>query len=69
MELSACNRLSGTVRWIVQGKVCAQVQLELPGGELITALITSEAVERLGLKEGTAALAVVKSSSVMIATP
>jgi len=37
-----------------------------PGGQVITASITKEAVEELGLAEGTAATVLVKSTEVML---
>jgi molybdopterin-binding protein len=43
------------------------VTIELKGGEEIVSIITNSSVERLGLKEGKEAYAVVKASSVMVA--
>ena len=49
-----------------KGATTAHVRLELPGGAAITASITNEAVDELGLKAGDQAYAVVKASDVMI---
>ncbi len=67
MKLSARNMLKGKVKKIVTGAVNSEVTLELKGGEEIVSIITNSSVERLGLKEGKEAYAVVKASSVMVA--
>jgi len=67
MKLSARNMLKGRVKKIVTGAVNSEVTLELKGGEEIVSIITNSSVERLGLKEGKEAYAVVKASSVMVA--
>ena len=67
MKLSARNMLKGKVKKIVTGAVNTEVTIELKGGEEIVSIITNSSVERLGLKEGKEAYAVVKASSVMIA--
>ena len=67
MKLSARNRLRGTVTSINRGEAIANVALDV-GGQRVVASITVEAVEELGLREGSAATAIIKSSDVMIAT-
>lgn len=62
---SARNRMSGTVRSVEVGGVMALVELEA-GPFLITAAITRDSVQELGLAPGTQATAVVKATSVMI---
>jgi len=66
MKLSARNVFKGKVKAIVMGVVNAEVTIELPGGTVITSVITKASVERLGLKEGKDAYAVVKASSVIV---
>ena len=66
MRLSARNVLAGKVLAARKGATTAHVRLELPGGAAITASVTNEAVEELGLKAGDQAYAVVKASDVMI---
>ncbi len=66
MKLSARNALPGTIVDIKKGMTTSHVVLDVAGIK-ITASITNEAVEDLGLKVGGAATAVVKSSDVMIA--
>ena len=65
MKLSARNRLPGTVVKITRGEAIANVVLDV-GGQRIVASITAEAVDELGLKEGSSATAVIKASDVMI---
>jgi molybdopterin-binding protein len=67
MKISARNVLKGKIVKITRGAVNSEVILELPGGTLITSIITKESVESLGLKVGKEAYAVIKASNVMIA--
>jgi len=67
MKLSARNRLKGKILEVKKGATTAHVRLEIAPGEVITASITNEAVEELGLKPGGTAMAIVKASDVMIA--
>jgi molybdopterin-binding protein len=67
MKISARNQLQGTVQSITRGDAIANVALEVAGQRLV-ASITVEAVEDLGLSEGTEVTAVIKASDVMIAT-
>ena len=50
-----------------KGATTAHVRLEIAPGQIVTASITNEAVDELGLKAGGTAIAVVKASDVMIA--
>ncbi len=65
MELSARNVLKAKVVKVVMGAVNAEVTLELPGGQQLTSIITIASAERLGLKEGKDAYAVIKASNIM----
>jgi molybdopterin-binding protein len=64
---SARNRFTGVVRSVEVGGVMALVELEA-GPFLVTAAITRDSVEELGLKPGVQATARVKATSVMIET-
>ncbi|GLY37647.1 molybdenum-binding protein [Amycolatopsis sp. NBRC 101858] len=68
MGLSIRNQLAGTVSAVTPGEVMATVKARLSGGQEITAAVTREAVEDLGLAEGTAVRALVKSTEVSLAT-
>jgi molybdopterin-binding protein len=64
-SFSARNRFSGTITSVEVEGVMALVEVEA-GPHRITAAITRDAVEELGLVEGTKATATVKATSVMI---
>ncbi|MEU0074367.1 TOBE domain-containing protein [Streptomyces sp. NPDC006332] len=68
MSLSIRNQLSGTVTASTPGEVMAMVKIRLTGGQNLTAAITREAAEELGLAAGTAVQALVKSTEVSLAT-
>ncbi|MEP6559875.1 MAG: TOBE domain-containing protein [Nakamurella sp.] len=68
MRLSTRNQLAGTVTEVNLGTVMATVKVRLDGGDqVVTASITKEAVEELGLSVGTATTVLVKSTEVMLA--
>jgi molybdopterin-binding protein len=64
-SFSARNRFPGTITSVEVAGVMALVEIQA-GPHLITAAITRDAVEELGLAEGTRATATVKATSVMI---
>jgi molybdopterin-binding protein len=66
--LSARNRLAGFVEEVRVDGLLAQVRLRV-GDQSITAVITSDAVRALKLRRGEDAIAIVKSTEVMIARP
>lgn len=68
MKMSARNVFKGKVAEVRPGKVNCEVVIEVPGGLQVVAMISKESAEHLGLKKGKAAYAVIKSSSVMVAT-
>lgn len=65
MKLSARNILKGKIVAVTKGATTAHVQIDV-GGTIVTASITNESVEELGLKTGMAAAAVIKASDVMV---
>jgi molybdopterin-binding protein len=67
MKLSARNQIPARVTSINQGEAVANVELDANGTRLV-ASITVEAVRDLGLEEGSAVVAVVKASDVLVAT-
>jgi molybdate transport system regulatory protein len=66
LKLSARNQLSGTVQSVKRGAVNAEVSLVLDGGTVMTAVVTNESVDTLGLVEGRRAVAAFKASSVIL---
>jgi len=63
--LSARNRFPGVVRSVEVDGVMALVEIEA-GPFRLTAAVTRDAVEELGLAEGVPATATVKTTSVMV---
>ena len=64
-SLSARNRFSGVVSSVEVDGVMALVEIEA-GPHRVTAAITRDAVEELGLAEGVEATVMVKATSVMV---
>jgi molybdopterin-binding protein len=67
MKLSARNIMPGKVVSIARGATTSHVKIEVAPGFVVTASITNESVDDLGLAVGKAATAVVKSSDVIVA--
>lgn len=68
MKLSARNVLKGHIMEIKKGAVAAQVRVDIGGGNVITSMITVDAVDDLGIKQGDQVAVVIKSTEVMLAT-
>lgn len=66
MKLSARNQIAGTIRAVKPGATTTHVTIEVVPTVTITASITNEASEELGLKPGMQAFAVIKASDVMV---
>ena len=67
MKISARNVLKGKVVGVEKGQTTAHVRIDIGGGKIVTASITNQAVDELGLKTGQEASAVIKASDVMVA--
>jgi molybdate transport system regulatory protein len=67
MQTSARNALRGTVTRITDGAVNAEVSLGLAGGVEIVAIVTRDSVAALRLAVGRPAIALIKSSFVVLA--
>jgi molybdopterin-binding protein len=65
MKLSARNVLTGKVVDVKKGQTTAHVRIDI-GKSVITASITNEAVDELGLKVGDEASAIIKASDVIV---
>jgi len=68
MKTSARNQFVGTVTAVKAGAVNDEVELQLAGGQRIVAIVTRQSTETLGLRTHMQAIALIKSSSVLIAT-
>jgi molybdopterin-binding protein len=67
MRLSTRNQLTGTITDVTLGSVMATVKVKLDGGEqIVTASITKDAAQDLGLEAGQPATVLIKSTEVMI---
>ncbi|MFC9392571.1 molybdopterin-binding protein [Streptomyces sp. NPDC057027] len=64
--ISIRNQLAGSVTEVSTGGAMASVKVSVEGGEL-TAAITKDAVEDLGLSPGTAVVALIKSTEISVA--
>lgn len=64
--ISARNQIAGTVVEVTEGAVNGHVAIETASGARIKGSITNEAIEALGLAQGAPAIAVVKSTDVMV---
>ena len=65
-HMSARNRFSGVVRDVKVEGLLAQVEIVVTEPTRVVAIVTRDAVEELGLKPGSPATAIVKSTSVMV---
>ncbi len=66
MALSGRNRLRGFVEEVRIDGLLGQVRLRI-GDQTLTAVVTSDALSELKLRRGDDALAIIKSTEVMIA--
>ena len=67
-DLSARNRLHGYIEEVRVDGLLAQIRLRV-GDQTLTAVVTADAVRALKFKRGDDAIAVVKSTEVMVARP
>lgn len=67
-DLSARNRLHGYIEEVRVDGLLAQVRMRV-GDQTLTAVVTSDAVKALKFKRGDDAIAIVKSTEVMVARP
>ena len=68
MRLSARNNIRARVTSITRGEATANVDLDA-GGLRLVASVTVEAVQELGLAEGSEVTAIIKASDVILAVP
>jgi molybdate transport system regulatory protein len=67
MRTSARNALRGVVEHVAEGAVNCEVALRIGAGLLLTAIVTRTSVEELDLRPGREAVALIKSSFVILA--
>ena len=66
MQLSGRNQLKGKITSVDLGAVMANIKIEVSEPNAITAVITKESAEKLGLAEGDDVTAIIKSTEVII---
>ena len=66
MQLSARNQLQGKITNVEKGTVMANIKIEVTEPNTITAIITKESAEKLGLAEGDDVTAIIKSTEVIV---
>lgn len=67
MKLSTRNVLKGKVTDVKKGMVMAKVKVDVGNGNVITSLISTEAVDELDIKVGEEIQVLIKATSVMLA--
>jgi len=67
LKISARNRLKGTTQQVDKGTMTAKVKIKIETPAIITAVISKESVEELGIKTGDIVEAVIKATEVMVA--
>lgn len=67
LRTSARNQYEGKVTAITPGAVNSEISLQLDGDERLVAIITNESVSALGLEVGASAIALIKSSFILLA--
>jgi len=67
MPISARNQIQGTITGITHGEAIANVVIDANGLRLVSS-ITVEAVNELGLQEGSVVTAIIKATDVILAT-
>lgn len=66
MRLSTRNQLDGTVLSVTRGGAMAVVRVRLNGGDEVTSSITRDALDDLGLAEGSVVTVLIKSTEVTL---
>ena len=67
LKISARNRLKGKVTSVEKDGLMAKIKVEITAPATVTAMISKEAAEDLGIKVGNQVEAIVKATEVMIA--
>ena len=67
MRLSTRNVLKGKVTEVKEGMVMAKVKVDIGNGNVVTALVSTDAVQELDVKVGEDIQLLIKATSVMLA--
>jgi len=66
LKISVRNRLRGKVSRVSKGSVNSDVIITLAGGNTVSAIVTNDSIEHMGLEVGAKACALFKASSVIL---
>lgn len=66
--INARNQFQGTVKYIKRGDVVSEVVVDIGRDSAITSIVSTTSVEELGLKPGSAVIALFKSTEVALAS-
>ncbi len=66
MEISARNKIKGSITDIKLGTVMAKVKINIGNGNVISSVVTIDSITDLGLKVGDSVYAIIKSTEVII---
>ena len=66
MKYGARNKILGSVREIKKGSIMCEAIVELPGGGVMTSVMTMGSLEEMDLKEGDKVQVVVKAVNVLL---
>ena len=69
MKISARNQLKGKVLKVEVGLITSKVTIDLGNNNIISAIISKDAIEDLALKAGDNAIAIIKSTEVIVGLP
>lgn len=69
MKLSARNQMAAKVTEVRKGATTTVVKVEVPSPAHMTASITNEAADDLGLEPGDSVVVIVKASEVILGKP
>ncbi|MGA2778986.1 MAG: TOBE domain-containing protein [Steroidobacteraceae bacterium] len=66
VRTSARNRLTGIVSAVIPGAVNCEVKIQLAGARVLTAIVTTDAMNEMRLVKGGSCTALIKASHVLI---
>ncbi len=66
MKISTRNIIKGKVTAINEGMIMAKVKADIGGGQVMTAIVTDEALKELSIKVGDEIKMLIKATSVML---
>ncbi len=66
IRMSTRNRLTGTIIKLIPGTIHSELKLELPGGKILTAVVTCESIKEFSFAPGQPCTAYIKASDIII---